>query len=370
MKFSCSKEKLDQQLQYVTKIITSRQNLPILSNILLETDKNILRISSTDLEITITTHLEAKILQEGVFTVPARIFQDFVHQNPDSELEFELESFDLVCRSKKIQAKISGMDSEDYPSLPKLENGKRFILPLKDTIEALKQVSIACAVDQTRIILTGILAVFLEDSLILAATDSFRLVEKKLKIIPTKDELNILIPNPTIQELIRVGTFFTNQEDIEVEVGEKQVIFRIKEVEIYSNLLTGTFPKYQTIIPQKFISIAEVTTSELVQALRISNIFSSTGNSNALFEINKEGVFTIANYNNQKGSLKNTIYAFLNTDFQPLKIAFNTKYLLDACNSAKAEHLSLYFSGETSALMLKTDDLNHLQLVMPIRLDS
>lgn len=369
MKFRCSREQLDRQLQQVSRIVTVRQSLPVLSNVLLETDGSILRLSSTDLELAMTTHLPAKVEQEGTFTVPAKVLQEFVHQNPDEELHFQLEGFELICTSPKVTARLSGLDAEEYPPLPKVENGQKVTLPLSSVVEGLKQVIIACAADQARQVLTGVYLQLEGETATFAATDSFRLVERTIPILPITTPMTLLIPGRSIQELIRSAAILP-MEQLELEVGEQQLIFRIGELELYSRLLQGDFPKYQTIIPQTSVAVAELTTSEVLQALRLSTIFSQAGVANVLLEVTEEGVLTISSYGSPRGSTKHSIYALLEEGFQPIRVPFNAKFLLDACQSAGSDHLSFRFSGQTTPLLILSDDPNHLQLVMPIRLDQ
>lgn len=369
MKFTVSKEQLDRQLQNISRVITVRQSLPILSNLLLETDKDILRISGTDLELAMTSYLPAKISQEGTFTVPAKVFQEFVHQVPDSQIEFTLEAFDLICKSQKVEGRIAGIDAEEYPVLPKVEASKKIKLPLKSFVEAMKQVVIACAADQTRPVLNGIFAQFIEDQAIFAATDSFRLVEKKIPIIPVQEDLTILIPARTIQEVIRVSGAMPQVEDFVIEISENQALFRIDNLEIYSRLINGVFPKYQNIIPTKFVAEADLTNPEFIGALRLSSVFSTTGVSNVMLEVAEDGSLTIMSHGSQRGSLKNKIYAIFGEGFTPIRVAFNSKFLLDACNAVGSDQLKIRFSGPTTPLVLTSEDPNLLQLVMPIRID-
>ncbi|MBU6389611.1 DNA polymerase III subunit beta [Patescibacteria group bacterium] len=370
MKFSCSKEQLDKQLQQVARIITVRNSLPVLSNVLLETDDKILRISGTDLEIAMTTYLPAKVEQEGTFTVPAKVFQEFIHQNPDDTINFSLESFELVCRSQKVTGRIAGIDADEFPPLPKVEKATKVRLPFLELVDALKQVVIACAIDQARPVLTGVYMQLTGGAVTLAATDSFRLVERKIPIIPIQESLTVLLPGRTAQELIRLAGSYPDAADIEMEIGDQQVLLRLGTVEIYSRLITGSFPKYQSIIPTGAVAVAEVTTSELVQALRLSSVFSQAGVSNVMLEVDGDGAFSVASYGSQKGSTRHTIYALVQDGFQPLKTAFNAKFLLDACTACGADHLQLRFSGPTTALLIATEAPDYLQLVMPIRLDS
>ena len=370
MKFSCSKDALDKQLQYISRIITTRSTVPVLSNVLLETDGQILRLSGTDLDLTITTHLPAQVEQEGTFTVPAKVFQEFVHQNPDETLHFNLESYELVCTSNKVSARLSGMDSDEFPALPRVEKGKVFTLSLPEFVESMKKVVIACALDASRPALTAVQAIFEKERAIFVATDSFRLVEKKVTTLPTQEGLSMLLPARTIQEIIRISAVQPEVKDLGIEVSESQIVAKIGTVEVYSRLITGNFPKYQSIIPQTFMTIADVTTSELVQALRLSSIFSQGAATNILIEINDQGEFSIATHGSQRGSTKHTIYALLQEGFSPMQVPFNARFLIDACTATGSTHVQLRFSGPSKALVIGTDDPNYLQLVMPIRMDT
>ena len=370
MKFSCTKSDLDKQLQHVSRIVMVRQTAPVLSNVLLETDGTILRVSGTDMDLTISSHLPAEVHQEGTFTVPAKVFQEFVHQNPDERIDFSLEGYELICKSTNVTARISGMDADEFPTLPKVEKGKEFTLSLPELVESLKKTVIATASDPSRPILTGVYMQFGEEQLTLAATDSFRLVEKKLAILPNPESLNLLIPARAVQELIRISGAVPELAEVQIEVSEQQVVFKTGAIELFSRLLVGAFPKYSAIIPQKFQALANVTTSELVQALRLSTIFSQAGVSNIMLEIDQEGTFSLASYGSQRGSTKHVIHTVLEDGFTPLKAAFNARFLLDACAATGASHLQLHFSGTTSALMVTTEEKDYLQLVMPIRLES
>lgn len=370
MKFSCSREALDRQLQYISRVVTVRQSLPVLSNVLLETDGKILRMSGTDMELAVTTYLPAEIEQEGTFTVPARVFQEFVHQNPDDTIQFHLESYELVCRGSKVEGRITGMDADEYPALPKVDGGKRLTLPAQEFIEALKQVVIACALDQSRPVLTGVYLQLSDDVATIAATDSFRLAERKVKIVPVQEALTVLLPARTVQEIIRICASLTGIEDIKVELAEQQALFRIGEVEVYSRLISGAFPKYQAIIPSSFVATTQVTNQEFIQALRLSYTFSTSGIANVLLEVTEDGNLHLSSYGSQKGNAKNVIYSVVEEGYQSLKVAFNAKFLLDACQATGASHINLRFSGQSSPLVISTDDADYIQLVMPIRLDS
>ncbi len=349
--------------------MTVRQSLPVLSNVLIETDGSLVRISGTDLELAVSANVPAVVAQEGAFTVPAKVFQEFVHQNPDEELLFRLEGNELICSGAKVEAHLAGIDPEEYPALPKVVEQQKIILPAARFADAVRQVVIACANDPGRPALTGIQITLEETSAKLVATDSFRLVEKIIEIVAVSTPQVLLIPGRSILEVVRVHAQFPDEETIELILGEQQLVFKIGGVEVYSRLLGGQFPKYQAIIPTSFVAIADVPTSEFQQALRLATIFSTAGIANILLEIDAAGTLVLSSYGSQRGNAKHTLYAVVREGFTPIRVALNARFLLDAAGATGTDYVQLRFSGPTSPIVIGTDDPQYFQLVMPIRLD-
>jgi DNA polymerase-3 subunit beta len=344
--------------------------MPILSNLLLETDKGFIRISATDLELAIATTVPATIEQQGSFTIPAKLFQDFVHQNPDSEVSFLLKSSELTCTSEQVTATIPGIDPEEYPPLPVVKETTEVVLGLQDVVDALKQVVIACAQDQGRPVLTGVLTKFSPEGTTFAATDSFRLVERHLPKAIVSEEREVLIPVRTIQELIRIAGQLPDEDQMKILLSDNQLVIQVGGVEMYSRLLTGNFPKYQAIIPKDFLAIVRVSVTEFSQALRLTTVFSTSGITNVIIDVSEEGSVTLSNYATQRGGAKHTLKTKLELGFKPVKAAFNTRYLLDALGVTGESEVELQISGKTSPLVVSVGSPDYTQLVMPIRLDA
>jgi DNA polymerase-3 subunit beta len=231
-------------------------------------------------------------------------------------------------------------------------------------------VVIACANDVARPVLTAVYAKIEGEEVTFAATDSFRLSVRTLKSVPNPSAIELLIPARSIQELIRIVSQSPEVHDIELVVGEQQAVFKMGTVELYSRLLTGTFPKYQAIIPTTFVAYTDVATAEFLQALRLATIFSSSGIANVLLEVTEDGTLILETYGSNRGSTKNTLFAVTQPGFQPIKAAFNARFLLDAASSVTADNIQLRFSGQTSPLVIGTEEPDYVQLVMPIRMDA
>jgi DNA polymerase III subunit beta len=368
MQFTCSQPILDRHLQAITRIVSSRTSVPVLANILIETDKDVVRFSTTDLELAMTTQVAAVVEQEGTFTVPARIFADFVHQNPDQELHLHREGYELVVQSKSVDVRIGGMDAEEYPPLPRVEDGTRVHLPAQDFVDGLKKVMGACAQDYSRPVLSGICMQFEDELLTLAATDSFRLAECTVAIPLIQKSLSILLPSRTAQEIVRlVGT---EKGDFELIVGELQVLCKVGDVHVYSRLLSGSFPKYKAIIPTTVVAKMHMATQDCITALRLCQVFSQAGITNVTLDVQGDGVVTLSTYGSAKGSTKHTLLAHCDAGFTAIKNSFNARFLLDACATINSDTLTFTLSGTRSAMLVTSPDSSHLQLVMPIRQDG
>jgi DNA polymerase-3 subunit beta len=358
----------DKALQHLNRVIVTRQTMPILSNVLLEVGVDFLELRGTDLDLTLYARIPAQVKERGTFTVPVRMMAEFVHQNPDDELQLSREGYELVVQSAHVSARFTGIEAEEYPELPELLGGTRLTVPTQEFVTALKQVVIACAHDTARPVLTGVLMQAEKEHLTLAATDSFRLAERTIAAQCTQEIAPVIIPSRTCQELLRlIGD--GAEADLTLEVSEQAIVVRSGIVTLHSRVITGNYPKYQAIIPATTQVTAEIATSEFIQALRLIAVAGTSGIANVLIEITADGQVTLASHGGRTASVANTVHALVSGDTQALRTAFSVRYLLDAANATGASSISLAFSGAMTALVLRTSEPDYLQLVMPIRLD-
>src|SRR6056297_3015047 len=202
MKLTCLQEKLEKAVNLVQRAVGKNANLPILSNLLLKTDKGRLKIAATDLEIGVETWITSKVEKEGEITIPAQTFSNFISSLPSDKVSLEAKENDLQVQCKKFKARFNGLDPEEFPIIPEIDSETLFQIQGDLLSEILNQVQPACSFSDTRPEISGIFLNNSKDKLNFAATDSFRLAEKGVKV-ETNQDVELIIPLKTVQELVK-----------------------------------------------------------------------------------------------------------------------------------------------------------------------
>lgn len=368
MKVEILQENLSKVLSSTSRIISSRVQLPILSNILLETEEGRLKISATNLETGVSYWLGAKIENEGKTTAPSKILTEFILSLPPDKIELFLEKSSLLVKSGNFSAKFACLPAEEFPPYPKAKEKEILAPPKKDFLEALSQVVFSAAQDEGRPILAGV-KIFEEEGLVLAATDGFRLSVKKISRGRTKLEKPLIIPAKTLTEVARI---MIEAKEEEVGIGQaeegNQIIFSLKEARIYSRLIEGEFPDFTKIIPSSFTTKAILDKEKFSRAIRLASIF-SRGEANIVrLKFEKDSLTVSANAP-QVGENKSVIET--GVEGEGGEIAFNFRFLLDFLNSISQEEIIFEMSGPLSPGVLKpVGDESLLHLIMPVRLQG
>src|SRR5665213_1151394 len=240
MKLQVTQENLNKALGSVARIANSRNTLPILSNVLLKTENNRLSISATNLDIAITHFIGSKIEQNGSITVPARLMQDFISNLPDSVLNLELNDNKLKITTDKYQSTINGIPAEDFPIMPAIKGGSLWKVAARDFKKTLQQVVFAASNDDARPVLTGVYFHTSGGNVVAAATDSYRLAERKIS--KSKESINFLVPATAANDLLRIIS--DNDEEVAITHDEQQVLFQVGDVTLVARLLEGNYPDY------------------------------------------------------------------------------------------------------------------------------
>jgi DNA polymerase-3 subunit beta len=371
MKVSCSQENLSRGLAVVGRAVATRAVLPITNNVLIAAEGSQLKLAATNLEIAISCWIPATVEEEGTITIPARLVSDFVNSLPSGRIDMTMlpksQSVELTCA--RYEAHISGLDAADFPPIPKIEGGTTIRVKPAELRQAITQVAFAAASEESRPVLTGVHADFDGDRVTLAAADGFRLAVRKLPLDSVVDDkVAVIIPARSLAELNRLIS--DQEEPVEMTINSKksQVIFKLRNVEMVSQLVQGTFPNYEQLIPQSHATRAVVKLDDFLRATRSASIFARDGSGIVRLQImprDGSGKIAISARAEEVGDNLGEVDASVEGDES--KIAFNSKYLTDVLGVLSEDEVALETTTSSSPGVLRpvgTEDYIHV--VMPM----
>ncbi|MEK7281446.1 MAG: DNA polymerase III subunit beta [Chloroflexota bacterium] len=374
MKVSCSQQDLSRGLGIVGRAVTARTTLPITQNVLIATDQSRLKLSATNLEIALSCSIGAQVEEEGAITIPARLISQFVDSLPPEKVSLELSarSHSIVLRCGRFQARLNGLDAADFPPIPAVNDDLSCQLDPNALHEAIDQVVLAAATDDTRPVLTGVQAEFEGDTLTLAAADGFRLAVRSLPLSsPVAKKVAVIIPSRSLAELARL---LDNQEEpvaFTANPQRGQARFSLKNVELVTQLIQGSFPNYSQLIPANFTTRTVINTAEYLKAARTVSILARDGGSVIRLQITPGEELTPGKLNlsakaEEVGDDSGEIDASING--QAVQIAFNSKYLVDVLSAIRQEKVSLETTTSSSPGVLRPVDegSNYIHVIMPM----
>jgi len=373
MKFSALQENLKTGLGYVGHAAGKNVNLPILNNVLIEARDGKIKLTTTNLEVGISSVVRGKIEADGVFTVDAKILADYISLLPNQRVDLALDGMRLSVECDNYKTKINGQSAEDFPLIPQVERTALCKIRADEFKRALAQVVFAAAISDTRLELAGVLFLFNDKELVLAATDSFRLTEKKLKNLSLDGALankKFIVPTKTLQEVIRIlsgGRDGEAGDEMEIYFSENQVLFVYGTTELVSRLIEGNYPDYQQIIPAQNKTKAIVKVEELVRAVKASSLFSKTGinDVNLDFPKNKSKMMISAT-SGQSGENMAEVEAKISGDDN--SVVLNYRYLLDGLNNLnEPSAVVMMMDGNTPCIIRPELDDSYLYIIMPIK---
>ena len=373
MRLSCLQENLSHGLGVVGRAVATRTTLPITQHVLMSSDQSRLKLSATNLEIAITTWVGAQIDEEGAITVPARLLTDFVTSLSRETITMETASQGraLELKSARVEATINGSDPSEFPPTPAVEEGVAIQLQPQALREAIHQVAFAAAVEDSRPVLTGVSLELDGDRMTLAAADGFRLAVHHTTLAkPVDESLSVIIPGRTLQEVERLLEGQEGPVELVVPPQRSQVLFRMKDVEVVSQLIQGTFPNYHQLIPEKHDTRVVVGLQDLQRATRTASIFAKDGSGIIRLQIapgegGKGGKLTISSRAEEVG--ENTGDLEAEVDGAEGKIAFNSKYLSEVLAVMGKEKVALEMTTSSSPGVIRpVDGESYIHVVMPM----
>lgn len=372
MKLSCLQENLTHGLSTVSRVVSTTGSLPVLSNVLLKTEDNRLKLQATDLETGITTWVGAKIEEEGEITVPAKIFARLVANLPAGEINLTTEKMLLYLKSPEVESELNGLSAEEFPNLPEFDESKAFTLE-GDLRQAIEQVVFAAAADEGRPILTGILFSGEGKVLTLAGVDGFRLSEKKLALNKEIPSLSVVVPARTLRELSLILGHSEGAPLIYQPVEGNQIMFKVGDVIFSSRLLEGEFPHYQEIIPSDSATKITILRDEFLKGVQLASLFAQGSANIVRLEINPgENSVTACANTQEVGS--NRVRIAAEVEGEETKIAFNAKYLTDCLQALDAEKVTFEMTESLKPGIIRPEGTegpqDYLHVVMPVRVQE
>ncbi|HQV95286.1 MAG TPA: DNA polymerase III subunit beta [Anaerolineales bacterium] len=376
MKVTILQENLARGLGIVSKAVSPRSTLPVLANVLIASDEGRLRLSATNLEMGITCWIPARIEEEGSTTVPARTFGDLVSTLPSDQvmLKLDTQTQTLNVRGGTSTNDIKCIDAQEFPPLPTPDLEGAVQINGGDFREMIHQVVFAASSDEARPVLMGVLIQVDKDKLTMAAADGFRLsVRKAVLSTPSPAPVSAIVPAQALKELARVASDGEEPIYMVLPKGRGQVVFRVKDVEVVSQLIDGTFPDYQQIIPRSYKSRTLVSTSSLLKACKQAEIFAREGSNVARFNIKsaqsdmQPSEVEISATSEETG--KNETIVEATVDGGGLLIAFNVKFLREALEVIRTPNVALETSAPNAPGVVKpVGDDQFLHVIMPMHL--
>lgn len=367
MKLIILKTNLVEALNSVERAISESSDLPILKNFVLKIEENQISLISTNLELAIKHLITGKILETGEISIPFQIFNSIIKNLNSERISLEIKGKNLFINTDNYEANINCQDYGDFPIIPQIKNQKNFFkIKSGDFIEAINSIIGATQFSDIRPEISGVFLNLLNKEMVLAATDGFRLAEIniKSKIESDIDEVKLIIPLKTAQEIIRV--FNKTDEDMGVFMDENQILFKTKNKEIISRLIGGNFPEYKTIIPKEVKTDVYIDRIELINAVKVASVFSSKTNEIVLkTEKNKKAV-EISAISDSLG--KNTYKIPAKIKGEEFSMVLNWRYFLDGLKIYKSEEVFLGINNSNKPIVIKSlTEPFLIYILMPIK---
>lgn len=364
MKIEINKNNLLKALSRADKITGKNVSLSVLQCVIIKTLENKLEISATNLELGIKIYIPAKIHEAGEIAISSALLVSYLHNLVQEEkLVLNHTGNTLHIIGNKSETQINTQSTADFPSIPHVESDKKCTLSSVALVEGLKSVWYAASVSSIKPELSSVYLYSDSGELTFVATDSFRLAEKKPGA-KTSDFESILIPQRNVAEIIRIFEGIDSQ--LNIVFGENQVSFEIEsELYLVSRVVDGAFPDYKQIIPKENKTEVSILKQDLINALKISNLFSDNFNQVKFHLDDENNIFEITSKNSEKGESRTNVPA--NIRGESVDINFNQKYITDAFNSIKAESFQVQFNGVGRPIVIRgVGDGTFMYLVMPL----
>jgi DNA polymerase-3 subunit beta len=377
LKLTVLKDYLNEAISHVSKAISSRNTIPILTGIKIDATSAGLILTASDTDISIQSHIplqdgEISIVElhaKGSVVLPAKFFMEIIRKLPKQEVHIQVgEQFQTTIRSGSSEIQIMGLDPEEYPLLPQIDEDRTIRIPSDLLKTMIRQTSFAVSTNETTPILTGVLWTIAEGKLKFTACDRHRLAtrEASIEVDPSMQFSNIVIAGRTLGELSKI---LPEQNTlIDIVIADNQVLFKMNSILFYTRILDGTYPDTSKLIPQSYQTEMVVSTKELADSIDRAYLLSREDKTNIVRMMMREDeTIEVSSSSSELGKMTEEVNLH-KLKGELLKISFNSKYMLDALKIMDSDYIQIGFTGAMQPIIIKPEEnASLLQLILPYR---
>jgi DNA polymerase-3 subunit beta len=364
MKFSVARTEFSDALGVTGRGLSARSTLPILSGVLISSEKDSVTLQSTDLEISVQTKLAARVEEQGRTVLPGRLLSDIVRSMPEAAITVTLERDLAIVSSETASFTLKTLPADDFPKFPTVAIEKRASIPSSVMTSVVRQVSRAVSRDETRAILTGVLLAVDGPILRMVATDSYRLAVREAEREGEADNIEVVVPGKALDEVTKL---LGGVESVEMGVSENQIVFEFGDTIFITRRIEGTFPNYKALIPKERETVVTVPSEELVAAVKRVSIMAQHNTPLRLSVHAEDQTLSLSATTQDVGDASEDLMA--KVEGPDMEIAFNHAFLMDGLSSITAENTLIELvSPLKPGVFRPADDEEYLYLLMPVRL--
>ena len=374
MKLTIKKDILLEGLNKVSKAISTKNLIPVLSGIKFELKKNKLTLTASDNDITIQTVINSlkdddfKVEKEGSIIVQGKYMLDIVRKLPDKYINIEvIDELKVLIYTENSEFNLNGINEEEYPNINLEESKKKIVINNKVFKEIVNQTAFASSNEETKPVLTGINFNIVGDILECNSTDSYRLARKVVNLDTKENEnYNIVIPSHNILEFVRILDE-DEESNVELHISNNKVLFMYKNLKFQSRLINGTYPNTSNLMPKEDFLIISTKLSDIYGVIDRASILTSDKEKNIVTLETNGNLLTLRSSSQEIGRVEEKMIIEKNNE-ENIKISFSAKYMMEALKSFNTENIELHFVGEIKPILVKSkEDETLTQLVLPIR---
>lgn len=362
MKLKIYRRDLAKHISIAQKAISNRTTMQILEGILLIAKDNKLTLISSDEKLSIKTNLSTIVNEEGSCVVNARLFGEIIRKLTDETIDISVSNNNMNIKAERSNFNIQVQNANEFPKLPHIEDDASIKISSDTFIDAIRKTSFAVSLDETRKNFTGVFMDVEPGSINFVALDGFRMALKSIKNDIDKS-ISAIIPARTLNEIVKI---IEDEEIVEIIVGDNQIKFVLKDTEVYSTRISGEFFNYEGLIRSDHDFICNTSREKFQNALERASLLAKEEKANLIkLEIEKDNI--VISSNSEIGSVEENVES--ENSAEDLKIAFNSKYLLEGIRNMTSEKIKLNFTDSVNPCIIKEeDDDNYIYLVLPVRL--